>query len=142
MSDFTPVPDFAVDYPERAETLDHARLPFYCVNCHRKRPTRYLTPNFGPFCGECLRELFGTVGTTELAFQVLKNSGIDVTCGACMEVAFTSVTTNPHTCPSLPGPLLQCIDCKNTESPAGAMARYFNQGRCLHCGGWFKVVRA
>lgn len=41
-----------------------------------------------------------------------------------------------------PSPLLQCIDCKNTESPAGAMARYFNQGRCLHCGGWFKVVRA
>ena len=38
-------------------------------------------------------------------------------------------------------PLLQCIDCKNTESPAGAMARYFNQGRCLHCGGYFKVVR-
>ena len=41
-----------------------------------------------------------------------------------------------------PGPLLQCIDCRNTESPAGAMARYFNQGRCLHCGGFFKVVRA
>lgn len=39
-------------------------------------------------------------------------------------------------------PLLICIDCKNTESPAGAMARYFNHGRCLHCGGYFKVVRA
>lgn len=39
-------------------------------------------------------------------------------------------------------PLLQCIDCRNTESPAGAMARHFNQGRCLHCGGYFKVVRA
>ena len=39
-------------------------------------------------------------------------------------------------------PLLQCADCKNTESCAGAMARYFNQGRCLHCGGFFKVVRA
>lgn len=39
-------------------------------------------------------------------------------------------------------PLLMCVDCKNTESPAGAMARYFNHGRCLHCGGWFKVVRA
>jgi hypothetical protein len=43
---------------------------------------------------------------------------------------------------SRPSPLLQCVDCRNTESPAGAMARYFNQGRCLHCGGWFKVVRA
>lgn len=39
-------------------------------------------------------------------------------------------------------PLLQCIDCHNTESPAGAMARYFNHGRCVHCGGYFKVVRA
>lgn len=39
-------------------------------------------------------------------------------------------------------PLLQCIDCKNTESPAGAVARHFNHGRCLHCGGFFKVVRA
>jgi hypothetical protein len=39
-------------------------------------------------------------------------------------------------------PLLQCIDCHNTESPAGAMARYFNRGRCVHCGGYFKVIRA
>ena len=39
-------------------------------------------------------------------------------------------------------PLLQCVDCKNTESCAGAMARQFNHGRCLHCGGYFKVVRA
>jgi len=38
-------------------------------------------------------------------------------------------------------PLLQCTDCRNTESCAGAMARVFNQGRCL-CGGYFKVVRA
>ena len=28
----------------------------------------------------------------------LRNSGIDVTCGACMEVAYTGVTTNAHTC--------------------------------------------
>lgn len=39
-------------------------------------------------------------------------------------------------------PLLQCADCKNTESCAGAMARMFNHGRCMHCGGYFKVVRA
>ena len=38
-------------------------------------------------------------------------------------------------------PLLQCIDCRNTESTAGAMARAFNQGRCL-CGGYFKVIQA
>ena len=41
-----------------------------------------------------------------------------------------------------PSPLLQCVDCRNTESPAGAMARMFNHGRCLHCGGYFKVIRA
>jgi hypothetical protein len=39
-------------------------------------------------------------------------------------------------------PLLQCISCKNTESCAGAMARELNKGRCLHCGSYFKVVRA
>lgn len=39
-------------------------------------------------------------------------------------------------------PLLQCIECRNTESPAGAMARQVNHGRCLHCGGYFKVIRA
>lgn len=39
-------------------------------------------------------------------------------------------------------PLLQCSDCHNTESCAGAMARHFNHGRCLRCGGYFKVIRA
>ncbi len=44
--------------------------------------------------------------------------------------------------PPKPGPLLQCISCNNTESPAGAMARQFNHGRCVFCGSYFKVVRA
>lgn len=39
-------------------------------------------------------------------------------------------------------PLLQCVSCRNTESCAGAMARQWNHGRCAHCGGYFKVVRA
>jgi len=47
-----------------------------------------------------------------------------------------------HAPPPAPPSLLQCVDCRNTESPAGAMARHFNHGRCLHCGGYFKVVRA
>jgi len=38
-------------------------------------------------------------------------------------------------------PLLICVDCNNTESTAGAMARAFNQGKCL-CGGAFRVVKA
>ena len=29
---------------------------------------------------------------------MLRNVGVDVNCGACMEVAFTGVTTNAHTC--------------------------------------------
>lgn len=39
-------------------------------------------------------------------------------------------------------PLLQCVECKNTESCAGAMARQWNHGRCMYCGNYFKVVRA
>jgi hypothetical protein len=41
-----------------------------------------------------------------------------------------------------PHSLLQCVDCRNTESCAGAMAREFNKGRCLHCGGFFMVIRS
>lgn len=41
-----------------------------------------------------------------------------------------------------PPTLLICVDCKNTTSPAAAMARqHFNPGRCM-CGGFFKVFRA
>lgn len=34
--------------------------------------------------------------------RALKNYGADTKCGACMEVAFTGVTTNQHTCQSKP----------------------------------------
>lgn len=30
--------------------------------------------------------------------QILKNAGVDVTCGACAEVAFTGATFGTHTC--------------------------------------------
>lgn len=50
------IPAFAVDYPERAQTLAQAFLPFYCINCYRKAETTYLTPDFGPFCDACLRD--------------------------------------------------------------------------------------
>jgi hypothetical protein len=75
------------------------------------------------------------------AMQLLKNVGVDVTCGACAEVAFTGLTTLGHTCERT---LLICVNswCRNTESPAGAMARAFNHRRCLHCGGAFEVLRA
>jgi hypothetical protein len=33
--------------------------------------------------------------------QILKNAGVDVTCGACMEVAFTGTTFSTHTCLAL-----------------------------------------
>lgn len=32
--------------------------------------------------------------------KALENYGADISCGACMEVAFTGVTTNEHTCPN------------------------------------------
>lgn len=45
---------------------------------------------------------------------------------------------------SMPEPsLLQCINCNNTESCAGAVARqHWHPGLCMHCGGAFRVVRA
>lgn len=49
---------------------------------------------------------------------------------------------NFHAVSTREPPLLMCVDCKNTESCAGAMARAFNKGRCLYCAGYFKVVRA
>ena len=52
----TSIPAYAADYPERAQTLTQAFLPFYCINCYRKRETTYLTPDFGPFCDACLEE--------------------------------------------------------------------------------------
>ena len=53
----TPIPAYAADYPEVAQTLSQCFLPFYCINCYRKRETVYLTPDFGPFCEECLKQL-------------------------------------------------------------------------------------
>jgi len=50
------IPDFAKDFPEMAQSLVQTRLPFYCINCQHKRETTYLTPDFGPFCDECLKE--------------------------------------------------------------------------------------
>lgn len=47
----------AKDYPARATELEHLSLSFYCINCQRKADTEYLTPNFGPFCADCIREL-------------------------------------------------------------------------------------
>jgi hypothetical protein len=38
----------------------------------------------------------------EFALSALANYGADITCGACMEVAFTGVTTNVHTCKCVP----------------------------------------
>ena len=37
--------------------------------------------------------------------------------------------------------LLICVSCRNTESPEGALGRFMNRGRCLHCGGFFMVHR-
>lgn len=53
----TPIPEYAHDYPETAQTLEQVRLPFYCCNCLRKKETAYVTPNFGPFCDDCMHEL-------------------------------------------------------------------------------------
>lgn len=36
--------------------------------------------------------------STFVAVRALKNYGADVTCGACMEIAFSGSTVNQHTC--------------------------------------------
>lgn len=36
--------------------------------------------------------------TLEEVIQVLRNMGVDVACGACMEVVFTGVTLAEHSC--------------------------------------------
>lgn len=51
-------------------------------------------------------------------------------------------TNEPDKWPLVEPPLLICVNCKNTESPAGAMARQFNHGLCMYCHGPFKVFRA
>lgn len=39
-----------------------------------------------------------TVFTLADVLKILRNVGMDITCGACMEVAFCNVTTAQHTC--------------------------------------------
>ncbi len=53
---FEPVPKLAAEYPPVAENLKQARLTFYCINCYRKAPTTWITPNFGPVCEACVTE--------------------------------------------------------------------------------------
>lgn len=85
-----------------------------------------------------------TDAATELASHFSFGNGPDsyVTDEQRATVADNYATIIRRHAPTASQTLLQCIDCRNTESPAGAMARYFNKGRCLHCGGFFKVVRA
>lgn len=49
---------------------------------------------------DILTKYAATLGADPVAYVItaLKNSGVDTECGACMEVAFTGVTTNAHTC--------------------------------------------
>lgn len=51
------VPRWAEDLPPIAQTVEQMRLPFYCMNCSRKGPTGWVTPNFGPLCEQCAEEL-------------------------------------------------------------------------------------
>lgn len=56
------------------------------------------------------------LGLTLDILQALKNYGADTNCGACMEIAFTGVTTNEHSCkPTPPPPPSQ--DSQNMQGP-------------------------
>lgn len=57
----------------------------------------------------------------------LKNSGVDIMCGACMEVAFTSVSTNSHTCSRLAAQApIECSICAQPVPDAGDLV-------CVDC---------
>ena len=54
--------------------------------------------------------------------KALKNSGVDTECGACMEVAFTGVTTNQHTCQrDTAVPVVTFLDIENDELQRGKL---------------------
>ena len=68
--------------------------------------------------GDCHRVVHATLtgelnGTCSCAFtysladvlQVLRNVGIDVNCGACVETALCGLTQAPHDCPRAPVPV-------------------------------------
>lgn len=68
---------------------------------------------------------------------------IELACEQCKAmIALTTLLNVVKEASEKPGPLLQCIVCHNTESPAGAVARQWNRGRCKFCAGYFKVIRA
>jgi hypothetical protein len=95
----------------------------------------------------CTKHTDGAKSCRELAQEALAVDGTitppEEFCDSCRAVALLRYfAAQLQAIREQPGPLLQCTTCHNTESPAGAMARYFNKGRCLHCGGWFMVVRA
>jgi hypothetical protein len=48
--------------------------------------------------------------TDDDTVQALENVGVDISCGACMEIAFTGVTTNMHTCVSR-----TCVTCDHVN---------------------------
>jgi hypothetical protein len=73
------IPSFAADYPARAVTLEQLSLPFYCINCQRKKETIYLTPDFGPFCDDCLQEV------QSLVFAAMRVAGKEGS--AALEIA-------------------------------------------------------
>lgn len=48
--------------------------------------------------GRTIQEFPTTLATENETLMALSNCGIDIRCGACMEVAWTGATTHPHTC--------------------------------------------
>jgi hypothetical protein len=61
--------------------------------------------------------------------QVLKNVGVDIDCGACMEIAFTGVTTNTHDCDRPRQPV--SVTTANEMPPVPQM-------QCPKCGEWLE----
>ena len=66
--------------------------------------------------------------TLDEVFQILENIGYDVECAACVEIAFTGVTTDGHSCPKFK--ISYCKGCGVilTKDVLGGLQGHHRQG--------------
>lgn len=120
----TKIPSFAIeDSAEYPETAAGTHLPFYCINCYRKRETTYLTPNFGPFCDECLEEVEPLLKprNSVTIVHVCEKAGMPIIVNPCIacDIERADETTarvmHDHNCGNMLPPGSTGCDCGASE---------------------------
>ena len=98
----------SAQYTEGAPRADEARRPLlhFVIRNWADRLEAAVDPEtaragFAAVVRE-MRDANHRLWSEDAVLMMLSNSGIDIECGACMEVAFTGVTTNQHTCSQHP----------------------------------------